>query len=64
MRRRRNVNLGPTGCLCWETATYSPECCDPDDRYAEQIGRTRGPLTPPEPPQEQIFEEQFETQFE
>ena len=37
-KKRKSVNLGKTGCLCWDTATYSPECCDPEDRYAEEIG--------------------------
>ncbi len=37
-KKRKSVNLGKTGCLCWELQTYSPECCDPDDRYAEEIG--------------------------
>ena len=44
MSKRRNVNLDKGGCLCWETSTYHPDCCDPDDRYAEHIGRTRGPI--------------------
>lgn len=35
------INLDSKGCLCWETETYSPECCDPEDRYAEEMGGGR-----------------------
>jgi len=30
------------GCLCWETETYSSECCDENDYHAQEIGNIGG----------------------
>lgn len=41
----RNKNIQPPvpqddrrGCLCWDTNTYSRECCDGDDYHAQGLG--------------------------
>lgn len=30
------------GCLCWDTNTYSRDCCDGDDHKAQGIGNITG----------------------
>lgn len=45
--RNRNVkppvpNDDRRGCLCWDTNTYSRECCDGDDYRAQGIGSVYG----------------------
>jgi len=29
---------GRRGCLCWDSNTYSVECCDGDDYHSQGIG--------------------------
>ena len=49
-KKRKTVNLGKGGCLCWDKATYSPECCDPDDPKAERMGKGTAPTEEDEEP--------------
>jgi len=30
------------GCLCWDTNTYSRDCCDGDDHKAQGVGNITG----------------------
>lgn len=44
MRYKRHYNVPSSnkrGCLCRD-GTYSRKCCDPDDYFAQGIGKIKG----------------------